>query len=98
MKNIIVVALSSALLLSTINIYLFAWLDEHEQHIQIGRWVITLISGLPAIGFILYAMYLLAVNKDSAIAMGLVAAGLLLTGGSNQLVNLLQRKQGTIPN
>ena len=90
--------LAIALLLSTTNITIFSWFDDHGKQLRLGIWAIRITPILPGLVFILWAIYAIATGEESTLATASSTAGILLVGGGVQLLSLLVRKQKTAPN
>jgi hypothetical protein len=89
--------LAIALLLSTTSITIYSWFDDHGKQLRLGIWAIRITAILPGLVSILWAIYAIATGEESTLAMALSMAGIMLVGGSVQLLSLLVRKQQTAP-
>ena len=82
-----------ALVLSTINIFVFTWALGRHSRQRFGVWLIRLTGALPGVLFALAAISLMATNTRSTPALALVTASLLLTSGAIALISQLNKGQ-----
>jgi prepilin signal peptidase PulO-like enzyme (type II secretory pathway) len=80
-----------ALLLTTINVFVYGWIIERGRHLQIGAWIIRFLAAVPAFFAVSWGLYLQAHDPESTLAKALTAAGLLLIAGGLQLIVLISR-------
>ena len=73
--------LASALLLTTLNIFVYAWVIERERFLRTGIWILRVTSALTGFVAVSWGIYLLAHDPDSTLAKILNSAGLLLIAG-----------------
>lgn len=97
MQHLELFLLALALLLSTINIFVYAWFAKELSYLNIGIWIIRITGALPSLIFSLWALYALATAENSQLGAVLLIAGLLLAAGSVQLLSLLVTKQAPPP-
>lgn len=94
MNNIELAVLAIALFLSTTSIFVYAWFECREKYLKTGIWALRITAVLPGLIATVWAIYVMATDEGSQLAMALLTAGMLLTAGAVQLLSLLSRKRG----